>query len=92
VLSWRICNSIEAFFCVDCHEDALRVHGKPEVFNSDQGGQFTSEAFTGVLKREGVTTSMYGRGRTYDNIFVERLWRCVKHEDVYLIGYETMGE
>jgi len=92
VLSWRISNSMEALFCVDCLEDALRVHGQPEVFNSDQGVQFTSEAFTGVLKREGVTISMDGRGRAYDNIFVERLWRSVKHEDVYLNGYETMGE
>ena len=92
VLSWRISNSMEAVFCVDCLEDALRSHGKPEVFNSDQGTQFTSEAFTGVLKREGITISMDGRGRAYDNIFVERLWRSVKHEDVYLNGYATMGE
>lgn len=92
VLSWRISNSLEAAFCVDCLEDALRLHGKPEVFNSDQGVQFTSEVFTGVLKREGVAISMDGRGRAYDNIFVERLWRSVKHEDVYLHGYATMGE
>ena len=92
VLSWRISNTMEALFCVDCLEDALRVHGKPEVFNSDQGTQFTSEAFTGVLKREEVTISMDGRGRAFDNIFVERLWRSVKHEDVYLNGYATMGE
>ena len=92
VLSWRISNSMEAAFCVDCLEDALRVHGKPEVFNSDQGVQFTSEAFTGVLKREEITISMDGRGRAYDNIFVERLWRSVKHENVYLNGYATMGE
>ena len=92
VLSWRISNSMEAVFCVDCLEEALRHHGRPEVFNSDQGAQFTSEAFTGVLKREGVTISMDGRGRAFDNIFVERLWRSVKHEDVYLKGYGTMGE
>ena len=92
VLSWRISNSMEAVFCVDCLEDALRVHGKPEVFNTDQGSQFTSEAFTGMLKREGVMISMDGRGRAFDNIFVERLWRSVKHEDVYLKGYATMGE
>ena len=91
VLSWRISNSMEAVFCVDCLEDALRVHGKPEVFNSDQGSQFTSDSFTGVLKREGITISMDGRGRAFDNIFVERLWRSVKHEDVYLNGYATMG-
>ena len=92
VLSWRISNSMEAAFCVDCLEDALREHGKPEVFNSDQGSQFTSEAFTGVLKREDIAISMDGRGRAYDNIFVERLWRSVKHEDVYLNGYSAMGE
>jgi len=92
VLSWRISNSMEAVFCVDCLEDALRHHGKPEIFNSDQGSQFTSAAFTDVLKREGVVISMDGRGRAFDNIFVERLWRSVKHEDVYLKGYATMGE
>jgi putative transposase len=92
VLSWRISNTMEAVFCVDCLEDALRAHGKPEVFHSDQGTPFTSEAFTGVLKREEITISMDARGRAYDNIFVERLWRSVKHEDVYLNGYATMGE
>lgn len=92
VLSWRISNSMDASFCVDCLEDALRHHGRPEVFNSDQGSQFTSTAFTDVLKREGVTISMDGRGRALDNIFVERLWRNVKYEDVYLKGYANMAE
>ncbi|MEL3892954.1 MULTISPECIES: IS3-like element ISPpu29 family transposase [Pseudomonas] len=92
VLSWRLSNSMDASFCVDCLEDALREHGRPEVFNSDQGSQFTSAAFTGVLKREGVAISMDGRGRALDNIFVERLWRNVKHEDVYLKGYANMAE
>jgi len=92
VLSWRLSNSMEAIFCVDCLEDALRIHGRPEIFNSDQGSQFTSDGFAGVLKREGVTISMDGRGRAFDNIFVERLWRNVKHEDVYLKGYATMTE
>lgn len=92
VLAWRISNSMDASFCVDCLEDALRHHGKPEVFNSDQGSQFTSDAFTGVLKREGVAISMDGRGRALDNIFVERLWRNVKYEDVYLKGYANMAE
>jgi putative transposase len=92
VLSWRISNSMETTFCLDCLEDALRHHGRPEVFNSDQGAQFTSAAFTQVLKREGIVISMDGRGRAFDNIFVERLWRSVKHEDVYLKGYATMGE
>jgi putative transposase len=92
VLSWRISNSMDAGFCVDCLEDALSQYGKPEIFNSDQGSQFTSDAFIGVLKRAGVAISMDGRGRALDNIFVERLWRNVKHEDVYLKGYATMGE
>jgi putative transposase len=92
VLSWRISNSMEAVFCVDCVEAALRTYGKPEIFNSDQGSQFTSAAFTDVLQREGVVISMDGRGRAFDNIFVERLWRSVKHEDVYLKGYATTGE
>ena len=92
VLSWRISNSMEAVFCVDCLEEALRHHGKPEIFNSDQGAQFTSIAFTGRLEREGIVVSMDGRGRVFDNIFVERLWRSVKHEDVYLKGYASMGE
>lgn len=92
VLSWRISNSMEAAFCVDGLEEALRIHGKPEIFNSDQGSQFTSDAFTGVLKREGIAISMDGRGRAFDNIFVERLWRNVKYEDVYLKGYVTIAE
>lgn len=90
VLSWRLSNSLDASFCVDCLEDALREHGRSEVFNSDQGSQFTSVSFTGVLKREGAAISMDGRGRALDNIFVERLWRNVKHEDVYLKGYANM--
>jgi len=92
VLSWRISNTMEAMFCVDCLEEALRRHGRPEIFNSDQGSQFTSDAFIGVLKRENIAISMDGLGRAFDNIFVERLWRNVKHEDVYLKGYASMGE
>ena len=92
VLSWRISNSMEAAFCVDCLEDALREHGKPEVFNGDQGGQFTSNDFTGVLKREAIATVKADCGRAYDNIFVERLWRSVKREDAYLNGYATMDD
>jgi putative transposase len=92
VLSWRISNSMDASFCVDCLEEALRNYGKPDIFNSDQGAQFTSAAFTGVLQREEIKISMDGRGRAFDNIFVERLWRNVKYEDVYLNGYATMGE
>ena len=92
VLSWRISNSMDASFCVDCLEEALIDHGKPAIFNTDQGVQFTSLAFTGILKREAIAISMDGRGRALDNIFVERLWRNVKYEDVYLNGYATMGE
>jgi len=94
VLSWRISNNMEATFCIDCLEEAIRNHGTPEIFNTDQGSQFTGDAFTGVLKREGIVISMDGRGRAFDNIniFVERLWRNVKHEDVYLKGYGSMVE
>ena len=83
---------MDASFCVECLEEALRNFGTPEIFNSDQGSQFTSVGFTGVLQREGIKISMDGRGRAFDNIFVERLWRNVKYEDVYLNGYATMGE
>jgi putative transposase len=92
VLSWRISNTMDADFCVDSLEEAIRAHGKPEIFNSDQGSQFTSGAFTEVLNREGIKISMDGRGRAFDNIFVERLWRSVKHEHVYLYGHATMGD
>jgi putative transposase len=92
VLAWRISNTLEARFCVDCLEHALRTHGRPEVFNSDQGSQFTSAVFTKVLLDQGITISMDGRGRALDNIFVERLWRSVKYEDVYLKGYASMSE
>jgi putative transposase len=92
VLSWRISNSMDAHFCVDCLEEALRNFGKPEILNSDQGSQYTSAEFTGVLEREKIRISMDGRGRAFDNIFVERLWRNVKYEDIYLKGYETVAE
>ena len=92
VLSWRLSNSMDALFCLDCLEGAIRLYGKPEIFNSDQGVQFTSTAFTGILKREGIKISMDGRGRALDNIFVERLWRSIKHEDIYLKGYSNMSE
>ena len=92
VLSWRLSNCMDASFTVDCLEDALRRYGRPEIFNSDQGSQFTSMKFTGVLKREGCRISMDGRGRALDNIFVERLWRSVKYEDIYIKGYRSMSE
>jgi len=91
VLSWELSNTLDAAFCVEALERALAI-SKPEIFNSDQGGQYTSEAFTNRLKQADVKISMDGRGRCYDNIFVERLWRTVKYEEVYLHHYETMEE
>jgi len=79
-------------FCLDCLEQALQAYGSPEIFNTDQGSQFTSVSFTGRLAAAGIHISMDGRGRALDNIFVERLWRSVKHEDVYLKGYATLPE
>jgi putative transposase len=87
VLAWRLSNSMETSFCLEALEDALARHGKPEIFNTDQGSQFTSAAFTGKLIIEGIRVSMDGRGRYLDNIFIERLWRSLKHENVYLMGY-----
>jgi putative transposase len=92
VLSWRLSNTMDSGFCVDCLEEALQNYGTPEIFNTDQGSQFTSEAFTGVLLKKSIAISMDGRGRALDNIFVERLWRSIKHEDVYLKGYGTLPE
>lgn len=92
VLSWRLSNTLDSGFCVACLEQAVQTYEAPETFNTDQGGQFTSTAFTGALKTHGITISMDGRGRALDNIFVERLWRSVKHEDVYLQGYATLPE
>lgn len=91
VLAWRVSNSLDTEFCLDCLEQALG-QGKPEIFNTDQGCQFTSAGFTGRLKSAGIGISMDGRGRALDNIFVERLWRSVKYEDVYLKGYQTLPE
>jgi len=92
VLSWRISNTMDTAFCVDCLEEALQRYGSPEIFNTDQGSQFTSDTFTGVLKSRSIAISMDGRGRALDNIFVERLWRSVKYEDVYLKGYRNAME
>ena len=92
VLSWRISNTMDTTFCVDCLEEALRQYGKPEIFNTDQGSQFTSKAFTDGLLRESIDISMDGRGRALDNIFVERLWRSVKYEGIYLKGYANVME
>ena len=92
VLSWRLSNTMTVDFCVDALEEALRNHGPPEIFNTDQGARFMSPEFTGVLKREGITISMDGKGRATDNIFIERVWRSLKYEDVYLHDYRTLAE
>ena len=84
VLSWRLSNSLDASFCVEALEEALLRHGKPAIFNTDQGSQFTSSAFTGRLEEAAVAISMDGRGRCMDNVFIERLWRSLKYEAVYL--------
>jgi putative transposase len=92
VLAWELSNSMDASFCVDALETALRKYGKPEIFNTDQGSQFTSEAFTSVLKENDIRISMDGKGRWVDNVFVERLWRSLKYEEVYLKGYANVTE
>ena len=92
VLAWRLSNTLDADFCVEALEEALARYSRPEIFNTDQGSQFTSDDFTGTLKRHGVTISMDGKGRCMDNIFVERLWRSLKYEEVYLHAYATIAE
>ncbi len=91
VLSWRISNSLDTHFCIEALQEAL-ARGKPEIFNSDQGCQFTSNDFTAVLQKHGIRISMDGRGRAMDNIMIERLWRSVKYEEVYLKDYETVRD
>src|SRR3984957_16899853 len=92
VLSWRVSITMEAAFCVETLHDALEKHGKPEIFNTDQGSQFTGAAFTGVLADNAITISMDGKGAWRDNVFVERLWRSVKYEEVYLRAYDSISE
>jgi putative transposase len=87
VLAWRLSNTMDVSFCVSALEEALARFGTPEIFNTDQGSQFTSAAFTGTLAAAGIRISMDGRGRWMDNVFIERLWRSLKHEDLYLKGY-----
>jgi putative transposase len=89
VIGWRLSNTLDGSFCLEMLEEALRA-GKPEVFNTDQGVQFTAARFTGRLESAGVAVSMDGRGRALDNVFVERLWRSVKYEDIYIQGYDTV--
>ena len=91
VITWRLSTTLDGSFCLEMLEEALRS-GKPEVFNTDQGVQFTAAAFTGRLEMAGVAVSMDGRGRALDNVFVERLWRSVKYEDIYIRGYEAVPE
>ena len=92
VLSWRLSNTLDAGFCIEALEEALQRYDAPQIFNSDQGAQFTCEGFTSVLADHGVQISMDGRGRWLDNVFIERLWRSVKHEEVYLKAYENLTE
>jgi putative transposase len=89
VIAWRLSNTLDGSFCLEMLEEALRG-GRPEIFNTDQGVQFTAAAFTGRLESAGVAVSMDGRGRALDNVFVERLWRSVKYEDIYIQGYDTV--
>ena len=91
VLSWQLSNTLEGTFCIECLEDALAL-GQPEIFNTDQGSQFTSTAYTSILLSHGIQISMDGRGRALDNVFVERLWRTVKYEEVYLKEYATVDD
>lgn len=89
VLSWRLSNTMDTHFCVEALEEALALYGRPEIFNTDQGSQFTSFDFTNVLKENGIKISMDGKGRWLDNVFIERLWRSLKYECVYLNAFET---
>jgi putative transposase len=92
VLAWRLSITMEAEFCIEALEEALARHGRPEIFNSDQGSQFTSTNFTDVLLNAGIAISMDGKGSWRDNVFVERLWRSVKYEEVYLKAYKSVAE
>lgn len=92
VLSWRVSITMEVDFCLEAVEEALAKYGQPEIFNTDQGSQFTSEDFTGLLLKNGVKISMDGKGAWRDNVFVERLWRTVKHDEVYIRAYDSVGD
>jgi putative transposase len=92
VLSWRLSITVEAGFCIETLEEAIAHHGRPEIFNTDQGSQFTSHDFTGVLNKAGIAISMDGKGAWRDNVFVERLWRSIKYEEIYLKAYNTVSE
>ena len=92
VLSWRVSITMDVHFCLEALEEAIDVHGVPDIVNTDQGSQFTSQAFTGVLKDHGIRISMDGKGAWRDNVFIERLWRSVKYEEVYLHAYDTVSD
>jgi len=92
VLSWRVSNTLESEFCIEALEQALRDHGRPEIFNTDQGAQFTSRGFVGLLESHGIQVSMDGRGRAQDNIFIERLWWTLKYHYIYLHAFENASE
>jgi putative transposase len=92
VLAWRLSNTLDPSFCREALEEALNNFGPPEIFNTDQGSQFTSEAFTGVLNARGIRISMDGKGRWMDNVFIERLWKSVKYEEAYLKAYSSIAE
>ena len=92
VLSWRLSNSMDAHFCLEALDEAIARFGMPEIFNTDQGAQFTSRAWTDRLKAHGIRISMDGKGRCMDNVFIERLWRSLKYEEVYLKAYDTVAE
>ena len=92
VLSWRVSNSMETDFCIEALEEAMGRHGVPAILNTDLGRQFTSPRFTGVLEATGIRISMDGRGRGMDKVFIERLWRSLKYECIYLHAFETGGE
>ena len=92
VLAWRLSNTLDASFCVEALQKALQRYGTPEIFNTDQGSQFTSDDFTGILQKRGISISMDGKGRWMDNVFIERLWWSVKYQDVYLKAYESIAE
>ena len=92
VLSWRLSNTMDPGFCVAALKEAIERYGEPAIFNTDQGSQFTSDAFINVLERHQIAISMDGKGRALDNVYVERLWRSLKYEDIYLNSYETLEE
>ena len=92
VLSWRVSITLDVHFCLEAMEEAIARYGKPEIVNTDQGSQFTSQAFTGLLKEQGIQISMDGKGAWRDNVFIERLWRSVKYEEIYLPAYDTVSD